>query len=296
LEIDASIDEIKRLAASLGFRMELASDDTADQAPGDDDQVADDDTDDDAGDDLSVGFFVLIDQAGEHPLGPDAVSPSDIARFLAQHAADMGLDDEPEIDRNAHLKKQHPKKGLAKQAAAFDREHKPKRHRYKVDPAEVLSPETVARLKAHNAAIMAGREEPETDFDPASGMEWVKPGATTGIALGDFIAPELGEYDPAPKPATSFVVASARTRRVARTDIERKQQLITVTTDLKRALAAKPRDGVRIGEQLAKAKRLMAHGGFEQFTAEQLGLPAKTARNYLTAAKSSHHEVETANS
>jgi hypothetical protein len=58
-EIDASIDEIKRLAASLGFRMELASDDTADQAPGDDDQVADDDTDDDAGDDLSVGFFVL---------------------------------------------------------------------------------------------------------------------------------------------------------------------------------------------------------------------------------------------
>src|SRR4051794_31027300 len=86
-KIDRSIEEVKSLARSLGFTM----------------KPQDDDDDDDG-----VGYFVLVTATGDHPLGPDAVSTTDIVRFLDEYAADLGEEVDDEIDINAHLKKRKP--------------------------------------------------------------------------------------------------------------------------------------------------------------------------------------------
>jgi hypothetical protein len=128
---DRSVEEVQALARSLGFAL-------MPQDGGDDDE--------------GVGYFVLISTAGDHPLGPDAVSITDIVRLLTEYAADLGEEVDDEIDINEHLKKQKPPPGAKKKAAAILKADKPR-----LDEVAIDDPLMAERIRDHNAQVMQDR-------------------------------------------------------------------------------------------------------------------------------------------
>jgi hypothetical protein len=270
---DRSVEEVQALARSLGFAL-------MPQDGGDDDE--------------GVGYFVLISTAGDHPLGPDAVSITDIVRLLTEYAADLGEEVDDEIDINEHLKKQKPPPGAKKKAAAILKADKPR-----LDEVAIDDPLMAERIRDHNAQVMQDRwlkrtnqstalHDPESEqdtfyreYDPADSVP----------LTGAFLSPEDGEYDPAPKAVAGFAVTS-NTRRMSRAEMAKRRSLLNYKAELQAALGERQRDQVKIGKILYQAKALIGHGGFEKWVTQELRLPARTAQSYIASARSRNFNVK----
>jgi hypothetical protein len=270
---DRSIDEVKSFARSLGFTLKPQDEDDYDEG---------------------VGYFVLVSTAGDQPLGPDAVSTTDVVRFLNDHAIDLGEDVDDEIDINAHLKKQKPPPGATKKAAAILKAHKPHRDEPDVDPL------TAEKIRDHNAQVIQDRLLKRTNqstalYDPEAEEDgyFLYDPADDVPVTGAFLPPEPGEYDPAPKAAAGFAVA-AKTGRTSRAELAKRKALLDCKAEIKAALAEKPKDQIKLGRFLTRVKGLLGHGGLEQWVADELCLSIRTAQGYMKAAKMAQPSRESA--
>jgi hypothetical protein len=265
-KIDRSADEIKARALALGFRLKP--------------QGADDDDDEEG-----VAFYVLTDiSTGDRPLGPDPVPAAEIEKFLDNHADDLGDDAVDEIDKNKHLKKVRPPKDANKQAARIVKAGK---SQVCDDKSDQLA---IEKIKQHNARVLADRQFNRTNLttsvaDPESDEDHDPDERDVGVhPTGTPLPPEPGEYNPTPKAAVGFAVVS-KTGRLSSAEMAKRKMLLGCTTELRAALAEKPRDPIKIGRYLHSAKELVGHGGFEKWVSNELLLPARTAQSYIMAYK-----------
>jgi hypothetical protein len=196
---------------------------------------------------------------------------------------DIGDDAVDEIDKNKHLKKVRPPKDANKQAARIVKAGK---SQVCDDKSDQLA---IEKIKQHNARVLADRQFNRTNLttsvaDPESDEDHGPDGRDVGVhPTGTPLPPEPGEYNPAPKAAAGFAVVS-KTGRLSSAEMAKRKMLLGCTTELRAALAEKPRDPIKIGGYLLSAKELVGYGGFEKLASELL-LPARTAQSYIMAAK-----------
>jgi hypothetical protein len=199
-------------------------------------------------------------------------------------ADDVG-EDVDEIDVNSHLKRQRPPAGAEKQANAILKGHKTQ-----IGSDDPFTPEEIGE---HNSRVLAERQLNRTNqttalADPESDerLDYELDGSDPDCVplTGEFLAPEPGEYDPAPKAVTNFAVAS-KAGRMSKAEMAKRKILLDYRTELRATLANNPRDPIKIGRFVDSAKKLVGHGGFEKWVTDELQLPARTAQSYIKAAK-----------